>query len=597
MLYFRQLLRRRSKYKHDPRSFGVRRSESAAALKLTYDLFSDDVADEVVAAMREADVWVVQECVRRPSQYKSPILQSELDSRLIQALMEGWGKKLGSFSGHQVKSVEEAAIAFMNADDDYSGLLRHTACVVAAGSDINWSFVADDGPAYVGFIDFSMEVGMRRAMLSPAEDVGTSSAISELVGEALITLGLEGHAHSLQRSADPRAEHTGRQYRSRLGALRRCLADGQESAAVAETISLLASYVSIENSQAAEAPSALTQDPHKFLHLIIRMLNPKQLIAAPPLLLLLLADVVSGQVQLESHSFTQALDPAVFNQRWESMGTCILENNHIVLTPRTADKFGALWHKSPLRTDNFEATFTLDLMNPPDGSDPKHEQGFAFWYVYDDPKTQYSREALHCKDRCTAILENAGFGLMGYKSNFNGMAIFFPNNRFVDGRMDLQPSASLAMNDGTLVYNRQVDLPTGYGSFWDYRNRRLTVQVRVQPESVTVQGRFSDTDPWTLLLNYQVTDPKFRIRPNGYIGITSLVAPVGGQIINLVDYVALDSLYVFNHDLSQKGEDAETAPEPSDVESRPDPIGEKAVDSEFEGFSDIFSERLEANRV
>ncbi|KAF4741913.1 hypothetical protein FOZ62_021657, partial [Perkinsus olseni] len=77
------------------------------------------------------------------------------------------------------------------------------------------------------------------------------------------------------------------------------------------------------------------------------MLNPKQLLAAP--LLLLLADLVSGQVQLESHSFTQTLDPAVFNQRWESMGTCILENNHIVLTPRTADKFGALWHKSPLR--------------------------------------------------------------------------------------------------------------------------------------------------------------------------------------------------------------------------------------------------------
>ncbi|KAF4683611.1 hypothetical protein FOZ60_008846 [Perkinsus olseni] len=327
------------------------------------------------------------------------------------------------------------------------------------------------------------------------------------------------------------------------------------------------------------------------------MLNPKQLIAAP-LLLLLLADVVYGQVQLESHSFTQALDPAVFNQRWESMGTCIPESNHIVLTPRTADKFGALWHKSPLRTDNFEATFTLDLKNPPGGSDPKHEQGFAFWYVYDDPKTQYPREALNCKDRCTAILENAGFGLMGYKSNFNGMAIFFPNNRFVDGRMDLQPSASLAMNDGTLVYNRQVDLPTGYGSFWDYRNRRLTVQVRVQPESVTVQGRFSDTDPWTLLINYQVTDPKFRIRPNGYIGITSLVAPVGGQIINLVDYVALDSLHVVNHDLSQKGEDAETAPEPSDVESRPDPIGEKAVDSSKDSLiSSLNDLKLTAYRV
>ncbi|KAF4719216.1 hypothetical protein FOZ63_011917, partial [Perkinsus olseni] len=282
------------------------RSESAAALKLTYDLFSDDVAD--------------QECVRRPSQYKSPIVQSELDSRLIQALMEGWEKKLASFSGHQVNSVEEAAIAFMNADDNYTGLLRHTACVVAAGSDISWSFMADDGPAYVGFVDFSMEVGRRRATLSPAEDGGTSSAISEFVGEALIALGLEGHAHSLQRSADPRAEHTGRQYRCRLGALRRCLADGQDSASVAEAISLLASYVSVENSQAAGAP-VLTQDPQKviaevlrpllesakatkFLHFIIRMLNPKQLIAAP-LLLLLLADVVYGQVQLESHSFTQ----------------------------------------------------------------------------------------------------------------------------------------------------------------------------------------------------------------------------------------------------------------------------------------------------
>ncbi|EER08913.1 lectin-domain protein, putative [Perkinsus marinus ATCC 50983] len=309
------------------------------------------------------------------------------------------------------------------------------------------------------------------------------------------------------------------------------------------------------------------------------MISLQQLSAAPLLLLLLLVEVVSGQVQLESHSFTQALDRRVFNKRWNAMGTCVLENDHILLTPRTADRFAALWHKSPLRTDNFEATFTLDLKNPPDGTDPKHEQGFAFWYVYDDPTTQYPSDVRHCSDRCTALLENAGLGLMGYKSNFNGMAIFFPNNRFVDGRMDLQPSASLAMNDGSLIFNRQVDLPTGYGSFWDYRNRRLTVQVRVQPESVVVQGRFSDTDPWTLLINYQVSDPNFRIRPNGYIGITSLVAPVGGQIINLVDYVALNSLNVVNYDPGQKGEDAEIVTESYDDLSHPDPVRDKALAS------------------
>mmetsp|Transcript_19631 Transcript_19631/g.16803 ORF Transcript_19631/g.16803 Transcript_19631/m.16803 type:complete len:88 (+) Transcript_19631:3-266(+) len=85
----------------------------------------------------------------------------------------------------------------------------------------------------------------------------------------------------------------------------------------------------------------------------------------------------------------------------------------LALVPRVPDRFGAMWHRSPLRTDNFEATFTLDLKNPPDGSDPKHEQGFAFWYVYDDPSTQYPREVLSCRDHCVEDLEKAGLGLMG----------------------------------------------------------------------------------------------------------------------------------------------------------------------------------------
>ncbi|KAF4667896.1 hypothetical protein FOL47_003346 [Perkinsus chesapeaki] len=306
------------------------------------------------------------------------------------------------------------------------------------------------------------------------------------------------------------------------------------------------------------------------------MPNPRLLLVAP--LLLILSAPVHGQVQLQSHSFNQAVDQRLFNERWNTMGTCVSEGDYVPLVPRVPDRFGAMWHRSPLRTDNFEATFTLDLKNPPDGSDPKHEQGFAFWYVYDDPSTQYPREVLSCRDHCVEDLEKAGLGLMGYKSNFNGLAIFFPNNRFVDGRMELQPSASLAMDDGSLIYNRQVDLPTGYGSFWDYRNRRLTIQIRVQPESVNVQGRFADADPWTPLINYQITDPKFRIRPNGYIGITSMVVPVGGQIINHVDQVNLNTLTVVNYDPGQRGEDPESVPEAFDFNARPDPILERALD-------------------
>ncbi|EER17698.1 hypothetical protein Pmar_PMAR023619 [Perkinsus marinus ATCC 50983] len=52
MLYFRRLMRRRSKLKHDLRSFGVRRPESAVAMSLTHELFSDGmVVDDIVTAI------------------------------------------------------------------------------------------------------------------------------------------------------------------------------------------------------------------------------------------------------------------------------------------------------------------------------------------------------------------------------------------------------------------------------------------------------------------------------------------------------------------------------------------------------------------
>lgn len=107
------------------------------------------------------------------------------------------------------------------------------------------------------------------------------------------------------------------------------------------------------------------------------------------------------------------------------------------------------------------------------------------WYVYENASSKYS-ELAHITDGTTDKLQEmgrrdpgsnprvgillsnsmAGMGMMGYKSNFDGVGIFFYNNKFSSsGQMELRPSASILINDGSQTFDRKKDLPSGVYDF------------------------------------------------------------------------------------------------------------------------------------
>ncbi|KAF4669578.1 hypothetical protein FOL46_001314 [Perkinsus olseni] len=259
--------------------------------------------------------------------------------------------------------------------------------------------------------------------------------------------------------------------------------------------------------------------------------------------------VLADGKPVEFHSFTQEMDFHKFTSRWDASGTCIPLHNHIVLSPRASDRYGALWHKYPLQTNDFEVEFTIAIKPPTQGGDPVHEQGFAFWYVYENASSKYS-DLAHITDGTTDKMNDMGMGLMGYKNNFDGVGVFFAHNKFSpSGDKELRPSASILLNDGFQSFDRKKDLPSGHGSYWNYRDTRLTVRIRLQPNDVMVEAK-AENQAWVKLIEYKIDDNRHRLKPRGYIGLTSFVGAAPNQPSYRSDLLNIHDFHVSNHDNS-----------------------------------------------
>ncbi|KAF4667897.1 hypothetical protein FOL47_003347 [Perkinsus chesapeaki] len=235
MLYFRELLRRRSKYRHNLQDKGS--SKATAAIKLAQDLFSGGVADSVATAVRAADAWKA----KSDCSGSAGIVTDEFSARLIEALLDGWACELAGLTGPQLGSVQEAAVAYVDADANFAGRLSHVDCLAAAGGrGMGWTFEREDGPSHVGLADFAKEVGGRRAMVGVSE---LDAEIIEVIDSALSALELESYARSLVHSGDPGEEYAGRQYQSRIGIVRRLLINGNQTSAALEGLSMLAYFI------------------------------------------------------------------------------------------------------------------------------------------------------------------------------------------------------------------------------------------------------------------------------------------------------------------------------------------------------------------
>jgi hypothetical protein len=280
------------------------------------------------------------------------------------------------------------------------------------------------------------------------------------------------------------------------------------------------------------------------------------------ILLLVVATSLHAEKVMDLHSFDKEIDHPVFVSRWWNAGASIPLEDHIVLLPSVTDRFGAQWHKYPLLTDNFEVSFTVMIKPPASGMTPPNDQGFAFWYVYENVSAVMPQELTQSANDVSVRLRSHGWGLFGYRNQFKGLGVFFSNIKrgATDGSSEFKPSVSIMVNDGSTTMTLPMSIPTQYGSYWNFRNGALHIRLRVEKRSVLLLGIQDKSKPWIKLAELTSDKMPMDLPAGGYIGFTGQIAEnkpgSGPSKFGDHDQVLIDHVIVTNMDDSQKGEES-----------------------------------------
>lgn len=305
--------------------------------------------------------------------------------------------------------------------------------------------------------------------------------------------------------------------------------------------------------------------------------------------------VAAGQEKLQAHSFESPPDIRALANDWFLAGTAIPSTEHVILTPGVPQRVGLMWHKFPLLTNNFEVEFAFVDRgeNPTSVSD----NGLAFWYVYEnatEAQMSISKDHLHSQEHVTANLwmsamRAKGFHLLGYRSQFDGLGVFFCNSNATEPGESRQatPVVSAIVNEGIRPYKLWRGIPTRSAQKVDYRDgKETTVNIRVEPASVTVK------------INGGLEIPKIQIskpmKAGGFIGFSTHSGMKGSpDPKERGDYIAIKRLAITNHDTSQKGETVPDRPKPA-KEDKPtdkeDLLHETSSFKDHRGESDAIKE-------
>ena len=270
---------------------------------------------------------------------------------------------------------------------------------------------------------------------------------------------------------------------------------------------------------------------------------------------------VNCQKILQIHSFDQTIDHATFVRRWFNAGTSVPLESHIVLSPSVPDRFGAQWHKYPVLTDDFEVTFRVMIKGPSDGTNPRNDQGFAFWYVYENVTAVIPEDITHESSDVMMRMASKGWGLFGYKNQFKGLGVFFSNTKYnaASGTSELKPSVSMMVNDGSRTVVFPNEIPTPFGSYWNYRSEGLNVRVRIQKSNILLEAKPDNHSTWLKLGEITSDKMAMQMTSGGYLGFTGFVAAdKPGQLPSKFgqnDAVHIDKVVVTNMDSRQQGEE------------------------------------------
>lgn len=249
-----------------------------------------------------------------------------------------------------------------------------------------------------------------------------------------------------------------------------------------------------------------------------------------------------AQTSLAGHSLASPPDIYKLASDWFLAGTVIPSQQSLVLQPGAPNRVGMLWNLYPVLTDDFEVNLRFTIKGA--ATRTTKDEGFAFWYVYENvTAAQYNvtKDYIENQDAIIAstweyAMQASSFNLLGYRNQFNGLGVVFSSD--AEGKAVV----SALENNGRSDFKIGAGIPSANAQQFD-RTKEVTVKIRVQKTAVKVE------------IDGKSIDLTGEYKAGGYIGMTAYGGKKGVlEATERADFIELYEMKVTNLDPKQEGE-------------------------------------------
>lgn len=286
------------------------------------------------------------------------------------------------------------------------------------------------------------------------------------------------------------------------------------------------------------------------------------------------AEEVSVEISSQSFSSPFTYDASVNN--WSMSGATIpvkRSRSSVVLNPPITQRFGFMFNKQRLASNNFDVTLLLHFDTPPSEivgttvKDPPIDQTFGIWFstkedvaaqMKEHTKKVFSTKKTSKKTEFQEILKSADFDSFTIVPRmFSGVAAVISTT---DWKAKRELSATLVNSNGSVKVEGIRSFPTGDGgsahlfgekdsstSLKKYSLSYMRLRLSVRPDSVSLY--MLDGLEWRLVI--QKSGTIFVNSDGGYLGLTSFTGNMAGHPYG----VRISSLRVSSYDLQSLASD------------------------------------------
>ncbi|KAF4694712.1 hypothetical protein FOZ60_007225 [Perkinsus olseni] len=251
------------------------------------------------------------------------------------------------------------------------------------------------------------------------------------------------------------------------------------------------------------------------------------------------------RMELMRHSFVSPLTYSNTLGDWFMNGATVATDDHVILTPSIAQRYGIFMHTMPIDTNDFEILFDVSVSDGPSGS---RDSGFALWFTTMNYTAEFSkvRDELQKGDNkkdWKNAFKALEYSLLGQKSRFDGFGVVFTPK----GASGDEHTVSIITNRNDRALSFDLDVPDRESSArvnLHGMDVPFRIGIRVRPDLIMVRYRDANRRWQELTAKRGVTVPS-----SGYIGFTSW----SGDSLP-TEKVSIVDMHVYNMDMRRPGE-------------------------------------------